>query len=108
MATVVTPAAAVDAIQRVPVLCWIGPWDDRNGFPNYPVWCDPTGNPVDTFDAATHVLWDGAFGAATVQLLAAIGTDPAKVPADTSALDRAALLELYALTDDQPADEVTP
>ena len=105
---VITPIAAVDAIQRVPVLCWLGPWDDRNGFPNYPVWCDADGAPVDTLDAATRALWDGAFGPVTVQLLAAIGADPAKIPADTSALDRAALLELYALTDDQPADEVTP
>lgn len=99
---VITPIAAVDAIQRIPVTCWLGPWDDRNGFPNYPVWCDGNGAPVDTLDAATHALWDGAFGAVTVQLLAAIGTDPAKVPADTSALDRAALLEAYNLA------EVTP
>ena len=102
MTTVTTPIAAVDAIQRIPVTCWRGPFDHPAGFPNYPVWCDPAGTPVDTLDAATHALWDGAFGAVTVQLLAAIGTDPAKVPADTSALDRAALLELHNLA------EVTP
>ena len=103
MPTIRTPITAVDAIQRIPVHCWLGPWDNRNGFPNYPIWCDNTGAPVDTLDAATHVLWDGAFGAATAQLLDAIGADPAKVPADTSTLDRAALLQLYAI-----ATEATP
>ena len=103
MSTIITPVGAVDAIQRVPVLCWIGPFDDRNGFPNYPIWCDNAGQPVDALDAATHVLWDGAFGATTAQLLDAIGADPAKVPADTSTLDRAALLQLYAI-----ATEATP
>lgn len=99
MTTVRTPIAAVDAIQRVPVTCWRGPFDHPAGFPNYPVWCDSDGAPVDTLDAATHALWDGAFGPVTVELLAAIGTDPAKVPADTSTLDRAALLGLYNLAE---------
>jgi hypothetical protein len=103
VSTIITPVAAVDAIQRVPVACWLGPFDNRNGFPNFPVWCDLNGAPVDTLDAATHALWDGAFGATTAQLLDAIGADPAKVPADTSTLDRAALLELYAI-----AAQVTP
>ena len=100
MPTVRTPIAAVDAIQRVPAACWLGPWDHPAGFPNYPVWCDPTGAPVDTLDAATHVLWDGNFGAVTVQLLDAIGQDPGKVPADTGTLDRAGLLGLYVVTEE--------
>ena len=103
MSTIVTPVGAADAIQRVPVLCWLGPFDNRNGFPNYPIWCDSAGAPVDSLNAATHALWDGAFGAATAQLLDAIGTDPTKIPADTSTLDRAALLDLYAI-----APEATP
>lgn len=103
MPTIRTPITAVDAIQRIPVPCWIGPFDNRNGFPNYPIWCDSAGAPVDSLNAATHVLWDGAFGGNTAALLEAIGTDPTKVPADTSTLDRAALLELYAI-----APEATP
>lgn len=96
MATIITPVAAVDAIQRVPVECWIGPFDNGgNGFPNYPVWCADDGTPVDTLDAATHAKWDGAFGAVTARLIDAIGQDPSLVPADPSKLDRAALLALY-------------
>lgn len=102
MTTVRTPIASVDAIQRIPIACWLGPYDPPAGFPNYPVWTDSNGNPVDTLDAATHALWDGTFGAVTAALLEAIGTDPAKVPADTSALDRAALLELYTLAEATP------
>ena len=103
MSTIITPIAAVDAIQRVPVHCWIGPFDSGgNGFPNYPVWCDAQGTPVDTLDAATHVMWDGAFGAVTAQLIAAIGSNPALVPADTSTLDRAALLALYPDAEKEP------
>ena len=98
MTTVRTPIAAVDAIQRVPVACWLGPYDPPAGFPNYPVWTDTNGAPADTLDAATHALWDGTFGPVTTQLLEAIGNDHAKMPADTSTLDRAALLELYTLT----------
>ena len=67
MPTIRTPIAAVDAIQRVPVACWLGPFDNRNGFPNYPVWCDTNGTPVDTLDQATHALWDGAFSATTAR-----------------------------------------
>ena len=107
MAVIITPIAAVDAIQRVPVECWIGPWDNGGScFPNYPVWCDAQGTPVDTLDKATHALWDGAFGAVTAELIAAIGQDPTLVPADVTGLDRAALLEAYKLSD-TPA-EVTP
>lgn len=93
---IITPIAAVDAIQRVPVGCWIGPFDHAGaGFPNYPVWCTADGQPVDTLDQATHALWDGQFGTVTAQLIAAIGTDPTKVPADASTLDRDTLLGLY-------------
>lgn len=92
---VITPIGAVDAIQRVPVGCWVGPFDHPAGFPNYPVWSDAAGTPVDTLDAATHALWDGQFGGLTAQLIAAIGTDPTKVPADASTLDRDTLLGLY-------------
>ena len=107
MSTIITPIAAVDAIQRVPVECWIGPFDNGGAcFPNYPVWCDADGQPVDTLDKATHALWDGAFGAVTAELIAAIGQDPTLVPADVTGLDRAALLEAYKLSD-TPA-EVTP
>ena len=108
MTTIITPIAAVDAIQRVPVSCWIGPFDHPAGFPNYPVWSDAAGTPVDTLDAATHALWDGAFGAVTAQLLDAIGKDPAKVPADASALDREALLGLYELESDLPSPVKEP
>lgn len=113
MSTIVTPIAAVDAIQRVPVHCWIGPWDNGGAcFPNYPVWCDAQGTPVDTLDKATHALWDGAFGEVTAKLLTAVGQDPAKVPADVTGLERAALLEAYKLEADhlpaEPAEEPTP
>ena len=51
MTTVRTPIAAVDAIQRVPVECWIGPWDNGGAcFPNYPVWCDADGQAVELLD----------------------------------------------------------
>ena len=107
MTVIITPIAAVDAIQRVPVHCWIGPFDNGGAcFPNYPIWCDAQGAPVDTLDKATHALWDGAFGAVTAGLIAAIGQDPTLVPADVTGLERAALLEAYKLSD-TPA-EVTP
>lgn len=103
MSTIITPIAAVDAIQRVPVHCWIGPFDNGGAcFPNYPVWCDGTGSPVSTLDAATHTLWDGAIGTTSALLLAAIGQDPAKVPADVTGLERPALLTLYGLTEGAP------
>lgn len=109
MTTIITPIAAVDAIQRVPVGCWIGPFDNGGAcFPNYPVWCTADGQPVDTLDASTHALWDGAFGGVTAQLLDAIGKDPAKVPADASALDREALLGLYELESDLPSPVKEP
>lgn len=108
MTAIITPIAAVDAIQRVPVGCWIGPFDNGgNGFPNYPIWCDAQGTPVDTLDAATHALWDGAFGAVTAELIAAIGQDPTLVPADVTGLERVTLLEAYKLTG-TPAEEPTP
>ncbi len=104
---IITPIGAVDAIQRVPVSCWIGPFDNGGAcFPNYPVWSDAAGQPVDTLDQATHALWDGQFGGLTARLLAAIGTNPARVPADTSTLDRAALIALYP--EAVPEPEVTP
>lgn len=106
MTTIITPIAAVDAIQRVPVSCWVGPFDHPAGFPNYPVWSGDAGTPVDTLDDATRALWDGQFGGLTARLLAAIGTDPARVPADTSTLDRAALIALYP--EAVPEPEVTP
>ncbi len=107
MTTIRTPIGpAVDAIQRVPTECWLGINDPPNGFPNYPVWSDAAGTPVDTLDDATHALWDGQFGGLTARLLAAIGTDPTKVPADTSTLDRAALIALYP--EAVPEPEVTP
>lgn len=114
MTTIITPIGSVDAIQRIPVGCWIGPWDNGGaGFPNYPVWCDADGQPVDTLDKATHALWDGAFGAVTAQLIAAIGQDPTLVPADVTSLERATLLEAYKLTDTPAegpitAEELTP
>lgn len=81
MTAIITPIAAVDAIQRVPVDCWIGPWDNGGAyFPNYPVWCDNAGQPVDTLDKATHALWDGAFGTTSALLLAAIGRTPPRSP----------------------------
>ncbi len=49
MTTIITPIAAVDAIQRVPVSCWIGPFDNGGAcFPNYPIWCtaDETGKQI--------------------------------------------------------------
>jgi len=96
VSTIITPVAAVDAIQRVPVECWIGPFDNGgSGFPNYPIWCDRDGVPVDTLDKATHAMWDGAFGTITAQLIDAIGQDPSLVPAEVTGLDRAALLALY-------------
>lgn len=52
MTTIITPIAAVDAIQRVPVDCWVGPSDHPAGFPNYPVWSDAAGQPVDTLAPA--------------------------------------------------------
>lgn len=108
MTTIITPIAAVDAIQRVPVECWIGPFDNGGAcFPNYPVWCDAQGTPVDTLDNATHALWEGAFGGVTAELIAAIGRDPALAPADTSTLDRATLLGLFKLTDTPPDGPIT-
>lgn len=101
MTTIITPIAAVDAIQRVPVGCWIGPFDNGGAcFPNYPVWCTADGQPVATLDAATHAMWDGAFGGVSAQLLEAIGQQPAKVPADPSALDRETLLGLFGMVSD--------
>lgn len=113
MSTIITPITAVDAIQRVPVHCWIGPFDNGGAcFPNYPVWCDRDGVPVDTLDKATHAMWDGQFGGVTAQLIDAIGQDPALVPADVSSLDRPALLEAYKLEADPtppaPANEPAP
>lgn len=106
MTTIRTPIGpAVDAIQRVPTECWLGINDPPNGFPNYPVWHNDDG-PVDTLDDATHALWDGQFGGLTARLLAAIGADPTRVPADTSTLDRAALIALYP--EAVPEPEVTP
>jgi len=107
MTTITTSIAAVDAIQRIPLECWRGPYDDPNGYPNYPVWVDTAGAPVDTLDDATHALWDGAFGALTARLIAAIGADPTRIPADTTTLDRAALLELYPAVAIEP-NQVTP
>lgn len=108
MSTIITPIGAVDAIQRVPVHCWIGPFDNSGAcFPNYPVWCDNAGTPVDMLDNATHALWDGAFGAVTAELIAAIGQDPTKVPADVTGLERAALLDLFKLEGD-PTPEPAP
>jgi len=108
VSSIITPIGAVDAIQRVPVDCWVGPSDHPAGFPNYPVWSDAAGQPVDTLDQATHALWDGQFGGLTAQLLDAIGKDPAKVPADASALDREALLGLYELESDLPSPVKEP
>ena len=106
MTTIITPIGAVDAIQRVPVECWIGPWDNGgNGFPNYPIWCNADGQAVELLDDATHAKWDGAFGTITAQLIDAIGQDPSLVPADTSQLDRAALLELYPAAAKEPEIE---
>lgn len=101
MTTVRTPlGAAVDAIQRIPVDCWLGPFDDPNGFPNYPLLTDASGIEQATIGTATHATWDGSFGATTAALLNAIGVDPTRVPVDTTGLDRIALLALYP--------EVTP
>ena len=106
MTIIITPIAAVDAIQRVPVSCWLGINDPPNGFPNYPVWSDAAGTPIDTLDDAAHAMWDGQFSGLTARLLAAIGRDPSKVPADASTLDRAALIALYP--EAVPEPEVTP
>jgi hypothetical protein len=103
--TVRTPIGpAVDAIQRVPVALWLADGDDPQGFPNYPLYVDDTSRPVGMDPATgladgvpTQCLWDGAFGNDTALLLGAIGADPSRIPADTSALDRAALLALYAV-----------
>ena len=95
MPTIRTPITAAGAIQRIPVACWLGPFDDPQGFPNYPVLTDANGATQDAIAAATHATWDGAFSATTAALLAAIGADPSRVPTDASALDRAALLALY-------------
>lgn len=101
MTTIRTPlGAAVDAIQRIPVDCWLGPFDDPNGYPNYPLLTDANGVEQQTIATATHATWDGAFGSTTAALINAIGVDPARVPADTTGLDRIALLALYP--------EVTP
>lgn len=103
MPVVSTPVgAAVDAIQRIPVRCWLGPDDDPNGYPNYGNYTDAQGAVVGALAAATHMRWDGRFGGETVRLLEAISADPTLVPADASGLDRAALIALY------PAPEVQP
>lgn len=95
MTTVIVPVGpAVDAIQRVPVACWVGPFDSPAGFPNYPVWYD-AGGPVDSLAAATLIVWDGPFGGVTARLLEAIAADPARVPADATSLTREALIGLY-------------
>lgn len=95
MTTVTVPVGpAVDAIQRVPVDCWIGPFDSPSGFPNYPVWHGANG-PVGSLNDATHVLWDGPFGGVTARLLESIAVDPTRVPADATSLTREALIGLY-------------
>lgn len=104
MTTVRTPlGSAVDAIQRVPVALWLGPGDDPQGFPNFPVYADDSGRVIALDPTTNHAdapastcIWDGAFGGDTARLIAAIGNDPTRIPADASALDRAALLGLYA------------
>lgn len=98
MTTIRTPLGlAVDAIQRVPVALWLGDGDDPQGFPNYPIYTDDADVAQPTMATATRCLWDGAFGNDTALLLGAIGADPSRIPADTSALDRPALLALYAV-----------
>lgn len=62
MTTVRTPIASVDAIQRVPVACWLGPWDPPAGFPNYPVWTDTNSNPVIRRPSRCDVLREFDFG----------------------------------------------
>ena len=104
MTTVRTPiGSAVDAIQRVPATLWLDPSDDPNGFPNYPVYADASGRLISLDPVAgtasgepATCVWDGAFGRDTALLLAAIGTNPERMPADASKLDRAALFSLYA------------
>lgn len=95
MTTVSVPVGpAVDAIQRVPAACWVGPSDHPAGFPNYPVWHNDSG-PVDSLAAASLVVWDGAFGGVTARLISAIADDPTRVPADAATLTRDALIALY-------------
>ena len=95
MTLVKTPINAVDAIQRVPVGCWREPFDDVNGFPNYPVLVDKDGTPTDDFSKVTHAIWDGSFGSTTAKLLKAIGDTPSLVPDDPTVITREGLLNLY-------------
>lgn len=86
---------AVDAIQRVPVACWLRINDDPNGFPNYPLIVDDNNVEAQSLATATGCIWDGSFSAATAALLNAIGADPTRIPADTTNLTRTALFALY-------------
>jgi len=86
---------SVDAIQRVPVSCWLAPFDDVNGFPNYPVYVDVNGVETTNFSSATHVLWDGDFSPVIAKLLKAIGDTPSLVPEDPATITREGLLNLY-------------
>lgn len=96
MTTVHTPIGpAVDAIQRIPVDCWLGVGDDPQGFPNYPVYVDADNKPVNKLQDAVYCLWDGSFGGVTAKLLRLIGEVPDLVPAPGVEITRVNLLNLY-------------
>lgn len=87
MVKVTVSLDAADAIKRIPYICWLGPHDDPNGFPNFPTGEDP-------------FSWDGNFGSITLHLLNAIGADPSKVPLDASGVTREQLIQLYPLPEE--------
>jgi hypothetical protein len=94
---------AVDAVQRVSLIA-LGEGVECN----YPVWQIQQGETWSTveLDAATHAAWDDhRFSAMDVALANAIAAAPDRVPLDTTALDRAAVLALYP---EAVVPEVTP
>lgn len=99
MTTIRVPIGpAVDAVQRVSLVA-LGEGVECN----YPAWqVQQAGQWVGAeLDVATHAAWDDhRFSAMDVALAAAIAAAPERIPLDTTALDRAAVLALYP--------EVTP
>lgn len=97
MTLIISSLNSTDAIKRVPIRCWLGPFDDPNGYPNFPRFMNAQGEVQETWETATHCGWDGRFGAETVRLIQAISLDPSKVPEDVTELTREALIALYGL-----------
>lgn len=116
----IVPAAAADAVNRIPKHCWVGPHDGPNDYPGFGVPSievteeDEDGNEVISYrgvgedEEPTHTVWSGRLGAATAALIVAIGEDPSRVPEDASGLTRAALRALYPEVDVDPDPEPAP